>query len=382
MRLAHVIPSYPQYGGVSAVIANLVDLSQVDGGPATDSVLTYQGDLLAGLSTARRRWYKLVCSLPWAVPMPADPVLAAIEALPPDSAIVTHGVFTTCCARVTALTRRRRPDLPRVAFPHDPYDCGLFGSRTLLKRCYWRVFERRYLRRADVVICLAPSHVGQLRDRGVTTPVVVTKLGLSGADVCAAKQVATRSCPDSSQGPRLLVLGRWDVYEKGLDLLCAALGKVAPDTRIRFVGPPVGAQTALAKLIADNRLSAAEPVGFVEDIWEHIAWADAVCTPSRKEGFGLAALQAMAAGRPVLLSSAAGLSEHVQGIASVVSVEPNLDSVTAGLRTLLESSAPGERLRVAAEACQQEIMTRFSFAETRRSIVQAAAGVHRRSPQP
>ena len=52
-------------------------------------------------------------------------------------------------------------------------------------------------------------------------------------------------------------------------------------------------------------------LGFVTDIRGMLSAADALVMPSRWEGFGLAAGEAMAAGLPVIATRVAGLSEIV-----------------------------------------------------------------------
>jgi len=68
----------------------------------------------------------------------------------------------------------------------------------------------------------------------------------------------------------------------------------------------------LLKLAKD--LGVAEKVtwlGWVDDIWPHLEQADIFLMPSRWEGFGLAAVEAMNAGLPVVLSSIPGLRELI-----------------------------------------------------------------------
>jgi len=74
-----------------------------------------------------------------------------------------------------------------------------------------------------------------------------------------------------------------------------------------------------------------------------MADADAFCLPSRFEGFGLTALEAMACGAPVVCSDRGALPEVV-GDAAVVT-PPDADSIERGLRRVLEDPALADRLR-------------------------------------
>jgi glycosyltransferase involved in cell wall biosynthesis len=103
--------------------------------------------------------------------------------------------------------------------------------------------------------------------------------------------------------------------QKGLDVLLNAAGMLAPaEPNFRIViagdGPLRGRLEALAgalRLGARTRF-----LGFVRDARAVLSAADVFAMPSRWEGFGLAAVEAMAAGLPVIASRAEGLREVVQ----------------------------------------------------------------------
>jgi glycosyltransferase involved in cell wall biosynthesis len=98
----------------------------------------------------------------------------------------------------------------------------------------------------------------------------------------------------------------------------------APIPGVRVVRVDAPSDTELASLMADS---------------------DAFCLPSRFEGFGLTALEAMACGAPVVCSDRGALPEVV-GEAAVVTA-PDADSVEQGLRRVLEDPGLAERLRAA-----------------------------------
>jgi len=73
------------------------------------------------------------------------------------------------------------------------------------------------------------------------------------------------------------------------------------------------------------------------------------CLPSRFEGFGLAALEAMLAARPVLVSDVSGIAPHVRAARCGVVVESKVSSIRAGIREMLackdQWAAMGQRGR-------------------------------------
>lgn len=78
-------------------------------------------------------------------------------------------------------------------------------------------------------------------------------------------------------------------------------------------------------------------LGFVEDVPELLKEADIFLMPSIWEGFGLAAVEAMNAGLPVVAGRVAGLQEIVVGreICGELVDPENVASIALGLRTLL-----------------------------------------------
>lgn len=92
-------------------------------------------------------------------------------------------------------------------------------------------------------------------------------------------------------------------------------------------------------------------LGRQERVEELLASADAFLLPSLQESFGLAALEAMAAGTPVVASRVGGLPEVVGDGEGGFLYEPgDVDGMTAGLRGLLADRDLRERSGRAARA--------------------------------
>jgi glycosyltransferase involved in cell wall biosynthesis len=118
-----------------------------------------------------------------------------------------------------------------------------------------------------------------------------------------------------------VVVGRVDVH-KGLDDLIDALPH-ASTVRVDVVGPEArpGLVDRLVGRARDRGVG--DRVRFVGErlgdaLLDHLATADRVALPSRYEGFGIAAVEAMAAGVPVVLSDIAAHRAHA-GCARIVS---------------------------------------------------------------
>jgi glycosyltransferase involved in cell wall biosynthesis len=283
--------------------------------------------------------------MPLGVPLPGDEVWrrlsADVEAL---DVIFFHGVFTPASARLAS----RLATFPRrhmlIAIPHDPISDALFRNRTMRKRLYWAAVERPYMRAVDGVVALAPSHVQLLRAAGVEAPIVVVPPGLGPEEfemVAKVRQLRRHRTPPQGRLAALF-MGRWDVYEKSLDLVLEAVGgdAVLRDVvDLTLIGPDMGHRDVVHRLTVEQGVSHVRPIGFVSDVWTHLAEADVLLLPSRKEGFGLAALQALACGVPVLLSNSAGFAEYVDESEGVVLVQPDVMPIRMGLHRALEDRA-------------------------------------------
>lgn len=277
--------------------------------------------------------------------------------------VVIHGMFRPFSHALA--TASASGGITSIACPHDPYSPELFRRRTVLKRAYWSLLEKRYLARVAAVQVLAPSHVRYLRSLDVSTPAFVVP---NGVEVAPSAEGIDLIPNDESRGSgtdthfRLLYLGRWDVFNKGLDVLLRAMrqdrdlasselsiaGRAAPRERRR-----------LLRLISALGLSDRVRLeGFVDDRDAAIASADALVLPSRFDGFGQVVVEALALGTPVIVSSRAGASEFLGADQGVVVVDPDVDSMADGIR---RATASADALAAAARAARASLVHEFSW---------------------
>jgi glycosyltransferase involved in cell wall biosynthesis len=114
--------------------------------------------------------------------------------------------------------------------------------------------------------------------------------------------------------PRVGAFRRMDP-EKGLDLAIRAWKTVAeryPNAKLMLVGEGKAAPQLKALAAQLGLTDHIEFPGFVPDAWRLMSACDVLLLPSLKEAFGLAALEAMALARPVVVSDASGLAEIVE----------------------------------------------------------------------
>ena len=145
------------------------------------------------------------------------------------------------------------------------------------------------------------------------------------------------------------------VREKGVQVLIEALPKVRwgyHDAKLLICGG--GQRDHLVNLAAYLGMERhVYFAGFVpdEDLMKIYAVSDIACFPSLYEPFGIVALEAMAAGIPVVVSDAGGLPEVVDnGVTGITTYAGNPNSLADGLLKLLHEPDTASRLVNAAHA--------------------------------
>jgi glycosyltransferase involved in cell wall biosynthesis len=132
--------------------------------------------------------------------------------------------------------------------------------------------------------------------------------------------------------------GHWTLLDA-----CANAFREAPQLRLLIAGDgPL--RDELARRIDDLGLGErARCLGFVADVRSFMGACDALAFPTQpqlSEGFGLAALEAMAAARPVIATRVGSLPEVVSDEVTGLLVEPqDVAALAAGLVRLAEDRA-------------------------------------------
>lgn len=150
--------------------------------------------------------------------------------------------------------------------------------------------------------------------------------------------------------------------EKSHETLIAAAARLVrevPDLRLQFVG--AGPRRAeLEALVAARGLSAQiEFLGHREDVPALLAEADAYVLPSRSEAFPNGAIEAMAAGLPVVASAVGGLLDLIEDGRTGLLVPPADDeALAAAVRSLIHDPA---RAAAIGSAAREAVLDNYSF---------------------
>ena len=214
---------------------------------------------------------------------------------------------------------------PYVVFPHgmlDPYFKRAFPRKHLKKWLWWLPAGYWVLRGAYRVLftCEAEERLARESFWLHRWKPYVVAFGATGPhdDPATATEAFWKVCPAVRERRFLLFLGRIH-RKKGCDLLIRAFhcrAALDPGLDLVMAGPDQqGWRTELVEQLSKAGLSArVHWPGMLEGQakWGAFFASEAFVLPSHQENFGLAVAEAMACGRPVLLSNKVNIAPDVE----------------------------------------------------------------------
>ncbi len=341
----HVLPSIDDaYGGPPRTLCAMLRLSAALGMPATVVAgVSVTGDAareVAGRSDLKvfppgiilGRFYGSVAMLRaiWVAVGRAD-------------VVVGHSLFTLPVIFSGLASRLRRT--PWILLPHsclDPYDVRKHYRVKKVLTPLWRLL----LRGADVW-CLTGVEARDLVTFGARPRVHVVGLPFDPADtqsvddavvLLATSGLDLRSAVDH-EGAVVSFVGRFDV-KKGIPRLLDSFDRVAREPDLLVLA---GCGDASYELVVDAHLARAKRrkqvlrPGWLTDEQKRALWSlpGVFVLPSDNENFGVAVVEAMAAGVPVVITDQVGLADVVRGAGAGLVTRPTVDDVAAALAVYL-----------------------------------------------
>lgn len=389
MRILHIVGTMnPAAGGSTEVVRMLVNFappgfeSEIATTDPPDSAWLRELPVPAhGLGTPTGSWYA-PAMVPW----------LRTNRARFDGAIV-HGLWAYAGI---AARRGLHGHLPYVVFPHgmlDPYFKRRFPLKHLKKWPYWLLAEYWNLRFAERALFTTPLE----RDLALQsfplhrwTPMVMP-LGTEPppADTASLLSAFYQRCPElapASSGrpgkPFLLYLGRIHP-KKGADLLldAFALGPDAiaahdPELDLVMAGP--GAEPDATDGFGPEVRARLAGTPFADRVhwpgmlrgeakWGAFAACQAFILPSHQENFGIAVVEALASGRPVLLTHPVNISPEIAttrcGLVD--------DDTPAGIHRMLSAwlALPAAERRSMGERALQTFRTHYDMRRNTEAIL-------------
>jgi glycosyltransferase involved in cell wall biosynthesis len=239
----------------------------------------------------------------------------------------------------TASAALRRAGVPYVAQTH--------GMITPDDRLRARVMDaagtRRSLAGATALLCLNDAEAADIA--AVAAPAAVADRVRLVPNGIARPACASCAARPAARTPDVLFVGRLHPRKGVLLFVETAAALLAAGRRLRFaiVGPDHGQLTAalarIAELGLDEHVRYEGPLA-PERIPARMAAADVLVMPSAIEPFGMVALEAMAAGTPVVLTDVCDIADDVRDRGAGVVCAATPDALAAGV---LEALRPGRR---------------------------------------
>lgn len=224
-----------------------------------------------------------------------------------------------------------------------------------LRRAPLRRATAPAVRGADTVIAVSEYLASELAGAGLALPAVeVVNMGVDMDRFTPGDRTeARRRLGIAEEGPLVLAVGGLTDRKNPLTLLqaFARLRAARPDARLAFVGDGPLAPTVDAGVRHLLLQGAVLRPGALphERVGDWVTACDVLAMVSRVEPLGVAALEGLAGGRPVVVTSIGGAKEVVPGTAGRVVDPSDPAAIAAALESVLAGPPSPEACRAAAE---------------------------------
>ena len=232
------------------------------------------------------------------------------------------------------------------------------------KRLFSALFQKRFLKRAQLIQINNHDEQADLRHYlGFQHPniaIIPNGMALDELADLPPKNTFRETFNISIEPKLVLFMGRLNV-KKGLDLLLPAFQKYTQkyaDALLIIAGPDDGYQAQTEQFIQENNLQDhIKIVGMLTGEQKKAALAAATifALPSYSEGFSIAALEAMTAGVPALVSKRIGFDGTVAQYEAAHEAPLTVEGVEEGLEKLLQNPEYCQTLRQNARRMVEEL---------------------------
>jgi len=270
----------------------------------------------------------------------------------------------------------------RIPYALEPLGMSRPIDRSFrLKRMWLRIFGAPMFRHASQVIATSQQEKQELLDDGLPPDQVVLRYnGVDLDDFATLPAFGTFRAKWAipSDEPVVLYLGRV-IPRKGVDLLISAFAHACPERGRLVIAGPEGETGLVEQMRALARAAGIEartiftgPV-YAEEKKSAFVDCDLFVLASSYENFANSVAEAIACGRPVIVTDRCGISEFVAGEVGLV-IPRETAALTQALRLLLTDRALYESFksacpRVAARLSWREMLDRQEslYADMRRA---------------
>lgn len=280
------------------------------------------------------------------------------EAAPRYDVVHIHMLFMY--PQFAAYRAARRYGVPYIVSPCGALDPHLRTRSRVAKALTDRAWQRDMLDGAAALHFKTSEEAALAADLGLRAPAIVVPNGVrcDAFDALPSGDAFRARYLDGHEGPVVLNLGRLS-HKKGLDVLVRAFAIVAAsraDAMLVLAGPDDEGLTPQLRALA-RQLGIGARVRFAgmlrgAEKLAALAAAGVWALPSHTENFGVAVVEAMAAGLPVVISPQVNIAREIAAADAGIVCERAPEAFAAHIIALLDDASRcaslGERARAFA----------------------------------
>ena len=238
----------------------------------------------------------------------------------------------------------RAHGVPYLIQPHGALDPFIHRRHRGRKRFMEWGFQNRNIRKASAILFTTAAERELAAPFTFGTPGVVVPLGMDLDEFRGMPEPGSfrRRYPEIGDKPIILFFGRVN-FKKGLDILAKAFGAVArrrQDVHLVIAGPDnegwgarvrtwLGEEGVLGRTTFTGMLLGPDKLAVLRD-------ASMFVLPSYSENFGLAVIEAMAAGLPIIISDKVNIWREVESAGAGKVVPCEAGKLTEAILDLLD----------------------------------------------
>ena len=284
-----------------------------------------------------------------------------------------HGIFHWPMASASFYCRKYK--IPYVVSPRGMLDPTCLKHGAMKKYIYSLIFERRNLNGAAAIHFTAEEEKQQAVHFGLKVPnfVVPNGIELKEFSLLPPKGKFSEKHPETIGKQIILFLGRLN-WKKGLDLLSQAFSILAEkrnDVHLVVAGPDEdNYKSKIRNWISEEKvINNVTFTGMLvgQDKLEVLVDADIFCLPSYQENFGMAVVEAMACGLPIVISDQINIHKDITEAEAGIVVPCDTKGIALALLKLIENEGIGKEM---GERGRRLVMKKYSQDKVAKQMVE------------
>ncbi len=356
MKTLHIIPNISRkMGGSAYAVNNILMLEKTAGIEGT--VLC----IIAEEPDSRLTEYATVEVLAPSFPARFSRSKNAIKWLHKNAVnydiVIIHTIWAALPIEAAHVLRKLK--VPFVIWPHgglDPFD---LQKKKNFKKILGPIFVKPMLEKCEAIICTAEKEAEVLEVYGSKSKKMILPLPVLKSQASGNRERFRDRFSIGSEDFVLIFLSLL-YYKKGLNLLIPAvkeLSKMYSNLKVVIAGSELnGYGKIVNKLIEEHQLENKVIVtGFLsgQDKYDAFAGSDCFVLPSMNENFGIAIVEALNAGLPVLISKNVYIWKEIIQNGGGWVCEYSIESVTESIKGVLDNNDEySEKKKNAAEVAK------------------------------